>query len=523
MKKIFLILSIPVVAAGLWWLLSSTDGKIVLHRVGVSIEGNPSTIDPPSVMDVHSSQVATAVHAPLAWVAPDGSLVPMVAQRMEMSADAMRLDIELAPNITFWDGSSVGVVDVIYTLERYRRSPNLHRWILDRVQGVEEFDEKVAEHISGFKTDAPGKMSVEFSQPEPDAALMLCNLSVAIVKQGTGELPEKPFGAHVVGCGPYAPGEFKPSLFQCVRRGSQVEGPAELVFEVIQDDQARLNSFRRGETKILRLRGPMISEATVIEGGQLRARPSVMRGNVGVFPANELTYAIVNWSSPKLSSISSEHRPGMVRALSSLLPRAQLAADILPMNCAEPTASIAPPITGAIATTAMSMPPPRTPPIPQSLTLLAANDSASRQLAMAMQRQLAIGGIRIEIEFVDLGKLIERLIEKQFDLMAFWIELQVASSGPYAWCSFFDKAAPLSAFGEARDDTGDLLTEARGIGEPSARAAAFRKVVSLIDERQHSWVPMMSRKAVVLHTASLHPWFDINGTPINGLIQQEKQ
>jgi ABC-type transport system substrate-binding protein len=307
-----------------------------------------------------------------------------------------------------------------------------------------------------------------------------------------------------------------------VRRGTDDSKPARLAFTVIPDDQARLDSFQRGGTDVLRLCGPMIGEATLTEGGKLAPKPHMQRGAVSVFQANELSYNVVNWQSPKLAGIDPAQRPHVLRAFSAALDRAKLVAELLPSGCAEATASVAPPMTGAKATAAMSPPPSGTPSVPQGLTLLAANDSASRQIAVAMQKQLAANGIKVETEFTDLGALIGRLVKKEFDVVAgFWIELQIVSSGPFAWCSFFDKNAPLSAFGEPRDDVGVPLAEGRGILDPAARAAAYRRVVSLIDERQESWVPLMSRKAVFLHDKAVRPWLDINGTPAHGLIRQQ--
>ena len=487
----------------------------------VALEGQPLTVDPVAVMDVHSSMVATAVHAPLAWISQDGSIEPMVAESMTVSPDAKQLHLVIKQDLTFWDSSPVRAQDVVYSLERYRRSSNLHRWILDRVKGVAEFDQKKTDRISGIRVSEPNVVIVDFETPEPDSALMISNLSVSVVKEGTGELPPKPFGLQVIGCGPYAPDGFEPGTFKCKLRSGGIDRPTQIVFRAVTDDQARLEGFRKEDFDVVRLRGPMVAEATEPGSKGLSPRASIGRGTVSTFAANELNYVIYNWESPKLAPIPKDLRRSVLLQMSASLDRAALAGRFLPGNLAEATASIAPPSAGVPALPALEPPPPGSPPHPTGLTLIAANDSGSRQLAVALQKQLADKGLAIETEFVDLGNLVQRLVKKDYDLMLFYIELQIPSRGPYAWCSFFDKNAPLSAFGEAREDTGTMLAEARGAGDVLERERRFRQAVAFIDGHQSTWVPLMSRMAVVLHDPTVTPWFDRNGTPINGLIRRQ--
>ena len=518
-RRAFIILLLGATTGG-WYYMThrqSADQQ-TSSTVTIALEGNPISIDPINVQDVHSSQVATTVHAPLGWVGQNGTIVPMVAQKMEMAADGKTLIVTLNPDASFWNDAPVKPDDVIYSLERYRKSQNLHRWILDRVAGVKEFDDKTAEHVSGLTSPAPSVVQISFAEPEPDAALMLCNLSVAIVQKGSGEAAAKPFGTQVIGCGPYAPGEFEPSLFHCKLRKPTAGKPAELVFRVIPDDAARIAAVRNGEANLVRLRGPMIAEVTNSGVGSLQPKANMPGTQVGVFKANELCYSIFNWASPKLASVPEADRRNLVLALSQAVDRARLVSELFPAGCAEATASIAPPSAGAAALPSLS-PAPAGVTFPTGLVLVSANDSASRQLAIAVQKQLQAKGIIIQTEFVDLGALIGKLIKKEFDLMGFWIELQIASSGPTAWCSFFHKGAPLSVFGEARSDVGALLAEARGTLDPAQRAQAYRNVVSTIDERQSSWLPLLSRKAITIQRNGTVPWFDVNGTPVNGLIQ----
>lgn len=521
MKKLLALLVVLAVAFGAWWMLRKTPQLPAGEVVVIALEGQPATVDPVGVVDVHSSMVATAVHAPLAWIAGDGSIIPMAAESMSLSADAKELKVVASKAVAFWDGSRIRAQDIAYSLERYRNSPNLHRWILDRVQGIADFDATKATHIPGIEITDESSLTIHFAEPEPDAAFLLSNLSVAIVKEGSGEKPIEPFGVQVIGCGPYVPGTFEPGSFRCKLRIPNPDQPAELLFRTIPDDQARLEGFKQGELAWLRLRGPMISEATESTAKGITVQKWVGRGKASIYPANELNYLIYNWESPALKGIPAPSRRSTLLKSSAAVDREKLADKLAPGGLAEATASIAPPSSGVPALAQLTPPAAGTPGQPANLTLLAANDSASRQFAIAVQTAWRERGVEIKTEFVDLGKLVERLVKKDFEIMLFWIELQVPSSGPYAWCCFFDKNAPLSAFGEAREDTGALLAQARGAVEAGERAKRFAQVVELIDARQSSWLPLLSRKAVVLHDLSIVPWFDRNGTPVNGLIRRK--
>ncbi len=518
-KPLLLLLAVTLIGFAFYLFRSSSPAPTGTSLV-ISLEAAPLTVDPVAVMDIHSSQVSTAVHAPLAWVDQSGRLIPMVAKKMEVTNDARKLSITIDPDVTFWNGARVTVDDVFYTLERYRKSQNLHRWILDRVTGIKEFDEKQSEHISGITSPSKDVIEIAFSAPEPDAASMLCNLSVAIVQKGSGESPVKPFGVHVIGCGPYAPSDFEPSALHCTLRHPAKGKADELMFRPISDDAARLSALRSKDVSMVRLRGPMIAEVCDSSDAGLKPKAAFPNTVISTFKVEELSYIVLNWQSPKLASVPELRRRDSLLTLSQAIDRAKLESGIFPSGCAEATASIAPPSAVVVATAAMPDAPTGM-AFPNGLTLVSANDSASRQIAVAIQNQLLENGIKIETEFVDIGKLIEKLVKKDFDLLNCWIELQVPSSGPYAWCSFFDRSSSLSAFGEGRDDIGDLLAQARGVLDPKQRAAAFAQVVSTIDSRQSTWLPLLSRKAVTAQQVGVLPFFDANGTPVNGLIRTQ--
>lgn len=521
MKKFLAILILTASLVVIYRSLTNQGATAHQDSIIISLEVAPSTVDPVAVMDIHSSQVATAVHAPLGWLASDGTFVPMVASEMKASSDAQKLTIQLKSSATFWNGAKVKAEDVVYTIERYRKSQNMHRWILDRVAGVADFDTSKATHIAGLTAIGDDKVEIVYVAPEPDAASLLCNLSVAIVQKGSGEASAKPFGLQAIGCGLYKPSEFEPGEFRCKLRQPDLSRAAELVFRVIPDDAARLSALSSGDVSLVRLRGPMIAEVCESSGGTLKPKAEFAEFDTKVSRVEDLAYVVINWQSPPLAPVKDNDKRSSFLKLSNAMDRTRLAESMLPAGCGIPTASIAPPSKTVAAVPSLPAAPAGA-ALPAALTLVSANDSASRQLAVAFQKQLQAQGVAINIEFVDLGKLIEKLIKKDFELLNCWLELQVPSSGPYAWCSFFDKSSSLSGFGEPLEDIEAPLAAARGTLDDSARATAFAQVVELINTKQTAWLPLLSRYAVTVQSRGIEPFFDINGTPVNGLIRRQR-
>lgn len=176
------------------------------ETVAIALEAEPTTIDPTAVLDVYSQTLATSVHSPLAWVDQRGQLKMALASSITVTPDGKQCQIQLKKGAAFWDGSPVRAEDVRFSIERFRRSSHPHRWICDRIAGVQEFDKKATNHIAGIVVQDDSRLTIYYSKPEPDAALFLSSLATAVVKEGSDTIPEKPFGSQIIGCGPFQTG-----------------------------------------------------------------------------------------------------------------------------------------------------------------------------------------------------------------------------------------------------------------------------------------------------------------------------
>lgn len=104
----------------------------------------------------------------------DGKPVMVLAESVAMASDGLSCEIKLK-TAKFWDtnASPVTAEDVRYSFERVRASAHPHKWILDRLVGVEAFDKKETNHIAGIDVSGDRELTIRFSKPEPDFPLLI--------------------------------------------------------------------------------------------------------------------------------------------------------------------------------------------------------------------------------------------------------------------------------------------------------------------------------------------------------------
>ena len=497
---------------------SEVNGQADSKLVTVAIGEAPTTTDPVAALDVGSTHLLNSMHAPLCVVGPDGKLVMVLAESVTMAADGMSCDIKLKPS-KFWDDhlSPVTALDVRYSFERVRSSAHPHRWIIDRVVGVEAFDKKEAEHLAGIVIRNERELTVRLAKPDPDFALLISSGLTSIIKEGTDKSPKLPFDRHIVGAGPWKPARFNPgSTFEMTANpGFPERGNAErLRFVVEANGQNQLEGAAKGKYDFIRLRGPMLAESCErVEGTGLQPKPEFKSQRIVQARANELVFLKWNWSNAQLRDIPESHRRSFLAAVSSRIPRAAMARRLY-LDAGEPAYGIAPPST-LPSSTQQSLPNSDTNGIGErKLTLLAANDPSSRQLAGYLQTELREVGLNIELSFVDLGGLVQRLLNGEFAVAVLWVEQQIPSTGCFAYTMFFTPGAPFTLFGQPIDGLGESALAARGVLDMQARRMAYASVAGEIGRTQTAWTPLLSRSTVMMVNSRCDGLFlDSNGFP----------
>ena len=476
----------------------------VEKRMTIALDGNPTTFDPVQMTEVLSAAVGNAIHAPLMRIDPQGKLVPVLANSIAVAADGLSATISINSSAKFWDGSPVTAADVEFSLRRLQTSSSVLKWICDRIS---EFEQKNNREIV-----------VRFREPEPDFAKLIANLQASIVKTGSDKLPKKPFDSQIVGAGAFVPVDDKmqPGVEFTMKAnpGFPRRGNVDvLTFTIIPDPQNQFEAFRSGKADIIRLRGPALAETCALgTNGQLQPKPEFPGAKVVQAPASELVFMVLNYSNPKLADISKDDRGALIAALSAKLERNPLVKSLY-LGMADPAVGIVPPSALALPQSAPTALPNFKLQTSKKLVLLAANDPSSRQFATFLQTQFKQIGLEFDLQFVELPKLAESVIKHDFEAAVPWFEMPVAGIGP--WTMFFEEGNPFSIFGQGLPGIKEKLQAARSILDEAARNQAYAEVVSDINSRQQAWLPIVSRRTVLLENHRTDGAFiDVCGTPV---------
>ncbi|MBK8270607.1 MAG: ABC transporter substrate-binding protein [Planctomycetes bacterium] len=407
-------------------------------QVNVAVDRPPVTFDPLKVLDVNSHMVAAAGHASLALVDKDQQLKLVIAESIEMTPDGLHCTIRLR-SATFWDGTSVTADDVVHSFNRIRRSGHPHRWILDRLEGIVEFDDRQTETIGGLKAVDNRTVNVAFTMPDPDFPYYIACEVASIVKRGSDRLDPSEYDRHIVGCGPFRPSEIDAGATFKFQRNegfpfkSQIKS---INFVVVENPQNQLAAVAAGEVDLVRLRGPLLTEACKSAGAtDLAPQGRFTKHQVLSQDANELTFIMLNWKSKPLMTTPLTARRDWKHALLNAFNRKRM-AQALYLNQAEPAQSFVPLNTSVgILDMPLSSAQNESINVPV-LTLLCANDADSRRLAAYVQAEAKAAGFKFDPVFLELSQLVQRLLRGEYEASLFWIE-QAVPGGPLPWLQFF--------------------------------------------------------------------------------------
>ncbi len=155
------------------------------NTVTVGIQQDLDSLDPHKALNAGTSEVLFNLFEGLVKAAPDGGVIPAVAESYEMSADGKTYTFTLRQGVTFHNGKAVTMEDVLYSLERCAGSENEGVPLDPAFSNVERI------------ADEGGKVVVTLAQPSLE---FLNAMTAAIIPAGTGESQ----AAAPMGTGPFA-------------------------------------------------------------------------------------------------------------------------------------------------------------------------------------------------------------------------------------------------------------------------------------------------------------------------------
>lgn len=473
-------------------------------RLTVVAGGNPASLDPLRLVDVVSGMFVAAVHTPLALVDSDGEIVPVLAQSIEMSPDALTCTVQLR-QAHFWDDAATPVraQDVAYSFRRIQSHPQASL-IFSRLK-----EEPDAYEVIDDRT-----LVIRFREPDPEFVYLIASNICSIVMDGSGDLSRQEFDLQIIGAGPYKPERVRPGQsFEFSRNeGFPIELPfAHAEIRIIEFERAQVDAISQGTADMVRVRGPLLNEIVVrSDDNSLHLRNRFINANLVSAKANELVVLFLPSESGKLSELDLDERKALHQTLYHGLDRESLLSQVY-LGLGEPAYGVVPSMYGG----------PRDAVIPESavadrisgLTVLAANDADSRRLTEFVRGSARAVGIDMEPVFVDLATLAERLIAGEgADLGLVWFEMNISAPGPLPWAIFFTPDSPFTVLGEAMDGLDVRIHQVRSILEDDARAAAYREIFQDVSKQQSAWIPLISRNATWLTSDRVASDFlDVNG------------
>ena len=483
----------------------------------VVLSAPPTTLDPVKITDVSSLAGAIAIHSPLAFVADDGSIRPLLAQEIRMAPDGMSCEIFVRPG-QFWNGKPLTAHAIVRSIERLRTSAHPHRWILERIKGVDAYDRREASKLSGLNVVDDHRLKIEFRIPDPDFATFIA--STVLMITGDVETPSstRPYDTNVVGAGPFSPSAFAAGQGITLKRNEghhnkQLAGAAALA--IVQRAPNRLQQLRLGNADVVRVIGPMIGESL-----ENKESAKIQGTRPVVSQANELVFLNLNWASASLSKIPEVERQALVTCLSSSIRREYLASSLY-SGLAEPAYLVVPPVIFA----RQAKPPPDAQPLANTkgcpaigkVELLAADDSDSRRLSQYIQTRARSIGYAFGAKHEPLPRMLSRLLKADYDIALMWIENQVPGSVA-PWMAFFDERNPLSAFGQPLAWPAAAIEQARSTLDAKKRSQLYRQIAIEVSDQQQRWIPILSRNSVYLVRDGVQLELDYNGLPVFGTL-----
>ena len=171
-------------------------------------------LDPALAFDAVSTPIEQLLFAPLVDYDRDGHIVPLLAERFDVSQDGKRVSFKLREGALFHDGDEVTADDVKRSIERTLDAetpclvPSFYSSIVGygafhdgakNVRGVVAF----ADHLDGVVVD--GRYALHIDLAEPDATFLpaMTLYIVAPVCKSGGSKYARDWGNHACGAGPF--------------------------------------------------------------------------------------------------------------------------------------------------------------------------------------------------------------------------------------------------------------------------------------------------------------------------------
>ena len=249
-----------MLAAAAVLLLSScgVEDRLPGH-VYYRLKADPTTLDPALVVDVTGGTIAAKLFNGLVRLGPDLQIIPDIAFKWSVSRDGLVYTFALRRGVRFSNGREVVAEDFKYSFERVlspeTRSPRT--WILDRIEGAQEFMRGEAAGVSGISVIDERTLRIELSEPfSPFLGLLTMPNAYVVPAEAVRELGLD-FAWRPVGTGPFVLTEWEPGR-RLVLKGrdgyfdtDESAGVRGMVYRTIPEELTAVAEFELGNLDVL--------------------------------------------------------------------------------------------------------------------------------------------------------------------------------------------------------------------------------------------------------------------------------
>lgn len=441
---------------------TSTPPKGSGDPIEVLVTAEPETLDPRVSTDPVAMRVTRLIHAGLARLDPDTLLpVPYVAAAWSWRSPRA-LEVTLRSDVTFANGAAVTAADVRASIQAYQAPFSRHQRVVDAIGEVEAED---ATHL--------------VIHLKREHATLLSDLELPILRADQAFSPPN---TPLLGLGPFRLGVRDRGSVELVpRAGGALAKPAHAVIvRTLRDENARALRVRSGETDVS---VNAFSPTLLPERVQVGARPGA-----------NLTYLLIR---------DGDRTPHVVRSVLSYAIDRERITQTLFAGYATPAQSIFPKGHWAYAEHAnrypYSMQDARTQLLRHGyrtdgtdprlrFTLHTSTDRLRQSIARFLKQELAEIGITLDLVPLELGTMIARLGDGNFELAI----LQIPElTEPNALRTFLHSQSvpPIgSNRGRVHDETLDHWLD---LGASTLTFEARREVYREVEQRVSESLPII--------------------------------
>ena len=223
---------------------------------------SPTTLDPGKVQDGDTIDAVQQVFEGLVGWGTDNKVVPILAEKWEISSDGTLYTFTLKDNITFSNGKPITAQVFKDVFERNTNkafgSPTAETYLSDIV-GIKEKVAGKASEVSGIKVVDDKTLTIQIDKPRPYFLGKLTYPITFAVDLSSLDDPSKEMTdvSKMIGSGPYTFESFTPDQILKFKANASYHGgkPAIDGIErpIVKDAATRLNMFKAGELDLVQL------------------------------------------------------------------------------------------------------------------------------------------------------------------------------------------------------------------------------------------------------------------------------